>query len=1572
MVSIRELLSSAEKQGARFWLSEGVLYYKSPADGRVPAELDAIRSRKNEVVAFLSALGAPETPPPLASIPRPATLPLSFAQERMWFLSQLQGFKSAYTMAVAWRLQGALDRSALELALQRLVQRHESLRTRFATIDGQPCQCIDDAPDFALRVRDIGATTSGAFGGADPELRLRRGFADAIAEPFDIESDLLFRATLFVEHAQSHVLLLTLHHIIGDGWSLGILAGELGALYACALDPAVPPPAPPVLQYADHTLQQRERLQGETLEKQLSYWKTHLANPPEPLELPTLRQRPATPDFVGAVHRFSFDRPMADAIREFCRREKVTLFMFMLTAFKCVLSRWSGQTDLCVGTPIASRTDPALESVVGFFVSTVALRTDLSACDSFRAALRSVKSNSIEAFRNQDVPFDLIVKTLQPGRDLYKTPYFQTMFTMEIGADASPEMPGLHATSVSVETGTAAFDLSLAIRQLESGLEGVIEYATALFDDADIGRFAGHLRTFVAEAIATPEAPIAALPILAEGEGEALLGRPLPVVAPAPACNVLSMFDAQVRVRPDAVAVVCESETLTYRELDQRANRLAHHLREFGVGPESIVGIFLERSTSVVIATLAVLKAGAAYLPLDPMYPAERLEYILGDAKAQVLITQTSLIGALPPVACPILTIDDVVQRLADRPDTAPIVPFSIDQLAYVIYTSGSTGRPKGTLITHRNLVRLFTATESCFRFDEHDVWTLFHSHAFDFSVWEIFGPLVYGGRIVVVPYLVTRSPERFHDLLEEQGVTVLNQTPSAFRMLMRAAEQKPASSRLHRLKHVIFGGEALDPRSIAAWYAMYPDDAPRLVNMYGITETTVHVTFRALTREDTLRAGSCIGLPMDDLRIYVLDEYRRPCPMGVYGELYVAGPGLARGYLNRPELTAERFVRNPFAADGNERMYKTGDVGRWVAPDEIEYLGRNDSQVKLRGFRIELGEIDASLLKVPGVSEAVTRVVTLDADDQRLVAWVVGKAGFDLDGRAVAAQLRELLPAYMVPSAIVTLERMPLTVNGKIDLRALPLPRHQEPAGTVEAVAPRTATERALAAIWSEVLDVPVSVRDNFFAIGGDSIRAVQVVRAARAQNLDCSVELLFQAQTVEDMAKAMLDAAPALRAPPVESLPGTTLAAQDLRAGIVDVYPATDMQRIMIEANTAGAAAGLAYYHVQQSFRFVDDQPSPEAMRCAVAAMVAAQPVLRTMFVRDAEGRLFQAIRSDAAVPFFVHDLSPLDDAGREEAVRGLILADRASSFDAFGARAELLRFHWIRLAADRFELLMSIHHAIDDGWGNGYFLQSLFDLYRRIKTGEVVRIVPAANVFKEHVAILHDASRSERDGRFWSTLDLPVSRWPRDPGACPAPQPRCASRRLSAERMHALRVRARNAGVSLKALFLRHYARAIGTVLSLDAPTIGVVANGRTDRLSDPLNSLGLFWNLVPFATPATAGSDDEDLRAVQRRLIEIEPHANHPLGEIESSHRTASLFDATFNFVNFHNLVRFDEDGRLSLLRETSLDRFHYPMNLFVSAGADEQGGTLHVEYEGRILDSAWMEAWLDAYVERLTK
>jgi len=1576
MVPIRELLSSAEKQGARFWLSEGVLYYKSPPDGRVPAELDDIRSRKSEVVAFLADARDPGIPPPLASVVRPAVVPVSFAQERMWFLSQLQGFKSAYTMAVAWRMTGALDRSALELALRELVSRHESLRTTFATVDGQPCQRIDASPHFALRVLDVAASDLAGpapveSAGPDADSRFQRAFEDAIAEPFDIESDMLFRATLFARGPDSHVLLLTMHHIIGDGWSLGILAGELGALYGRALDPSRAAPTKPAVQYADYALWQREWLQGEPLEQQLRHWTAHLANPPEPLALPTLRPRPATPDFAGAAYAFSFDQALADAVRDFCRREKVTLFMCMLAAFKCVLSRWSGQTDLCVGSPIASRTDPASESVVGFFVSTLALRTDLSTCDSFRSLLRSVKSSSVDAFRNQDVPFDLIVKTLQPGRDLYRTPFFQVMFTMEIGADTPLEMPGLQTVSVPVETGTAAFDLSLAIRQVESGLDCVIEYATALFDAADMQRFAGHLRTLVAAAIARPDSPIAALPILAEGESDALIGLPLSANAQAPTFNVLSMFDAHARARPDAVAVVFETETLTYRELDIRANRLAHHLCGYGIGPESIVGICLERSSNVVLSTLAVLKAGAAYLPLDPMYPAERLEYILGDAKAQLLMTQASLAESLPPVDCPVLLLDDAPQRFADRPDTAPNVAFAIDQLAYVIYTSGSTGRPKGTLVTHRNLVRLFTATESSFRFDERDVWTLFHSHAFDFSVWEIFGALVYGGRIVIVPYLVTRSPDRFHDLLCEQGVTVLNQTPSAFRMLMRAAEQKPATARLDRLKHVIFGGEALDPRSIAAWYDMYPDDAPRLVNMYGITETTVHVTYRALTREDTRHAGSCIGLPMEDLRIYILDDALRPCPLGICGEIHVAGPGLARGYLNRPALTAERFLANPFAGDADERMYKTGDVGRWIAPDEIEFLGRNDSQVKLRGFRIELGEIDASLLKVPGISEAVTRVVTLDADDQRLVAWVVGKGGVVLDSRSIAAQLRELLPAYMVPSAIMTLERMPLTVNGKIDLRELPLPGHQEQAGSAEVVAPRTATERAVAAIWSEVLGFQVGIRDNFFAMGGDSIRAVQVVRAARAQNLDCSVELLFQAQTVEDMAKAMLDAAPAPPPPPVERLPTMTPAALDLRAGVVEVYPASDMQRIMIEVNAAGAAHGLAYYHVQQSFRFVDDSPSPEAMRCAVAAMVASQPVLRTMFLRDDAGRLFQAVRSDVAVPFFVHDLSALDDAGRDAEVEHLILEDRSVPFDAFGGRAELLRFHWIRLSSDRFELLMSIHHAIDDGWGNGYFLQCLFEHYRRIQAGDAVRISPAANVFREHIAILHEATRSDRGRAFWGAFELPVSRWARGPDADGPPQPRSASRRLPAGTLHPLRLRARNAGVSLKALFLHAYARMIGQVLGIDAPTIGVVANGRTDRLSDPLNALGLFWNLIPFPTPVAAATGDDDLRAVQRRLVDVEPHANHPLGEIESARGVDALFDATFNFVNFHNLVKFDEDGGPSLLRETSLDRFHYPMNLFVSAGADEQGGVLHVEYEGRIIDGGWVEAWLDAYVERLT-
>ncbi|HEV2149751.1 MAG TPA: amino acid adenylation domain-containing protein, partial [Longimicrobiaceae bacterium] len=844
------------------------------------------------------------------------------------------------------------------------------------------------------------------------------------------------------------------------------------------------------------------------------------------LELPTDRARPAVRGRGGAAVEAVLPPELADALRGLSRREGATLFMTVLAGWQALLARWSGQTDVVVGTPIAGRTHPDTEGLIGFFANTLALRADLGGDPSFAELLGRVREGALGAYAHQDLPFERLVEEVAPGRSLSHTPLFQVVLALQSAPSAPPRLPGVEAAPLRLGTTTAKFDLTLALAESGGGLAGSLEYSTELFDASTVQRMLGHFRVLLEGAAAAPERRLSGLELLDAHERDQVLRR---FGAPAGAfpadATLQGLFAAQAARTPGRAAVSFEGESLTYAELDGRSNRLARWLRARGVGPEVPVGLCLERSLETVVAVLGVLKAGGAYVPLDPDYPAERLAYAVNDSGVGVVLTREGVRGRLPAAAeGALLTValDAEWERIAGEDDAPLPETAGPGGLAYVIYTSGSTGRPKGVQVTHANVVRLFTATEPWFGFGEDDVWTLFHSYAFDFSVWEIWGALLHGGRLVVVPWETSRSPEAFRELLARERVTVLNQTPSAFRQLI--AEDEAAPPEELALRWVVFGGEALEPGSLRPWTTRHGLERPRLVNMYGITETTVHVTFHPITAEDVERGSvSPIGRAIPDLGVYVLDPHGSPVPVGVPGEMYVAGAGVARGYLGRPELTAARFVPDPFTGGAGARLYRSGDLARWLPTGELEYLGRMDEQVKVRGFRIEPGEIEAALTRHPAVREAVVVLREDVPGDRRLVAYLTAEGGAPSQ-RELRDHLGAHLPDYMVPAAFVALERIPLTGNGKTDRRALPAP--DAAASAERYTAPRTPQEARMAAIWAEVLGVErVGVDEDFFALGGHSLLAVRLVsRVERALGQKVPLHALFAGATVESMA-ALLD---------------------------------------------------------------------------------------------------------------------------------------------------------------------------------------------------------------------------------------------------------------------------------------------------------------------------------------------------------------------------------------------------------------------------------------------------------------
>ncbi|HEX2570264.1 MAG TPA: amino acid adenylation domain-containing protein, partial [Polyangia bacterium] len=1165
-------------------------------------------------------------------------VPLSSAQERLYFLERLAPGQAVYHIPAALELRGRLDVEALERALGALVERHEALRTSFRETAAGPVQVIGPARPVPLLRLDLGR--AGELPPAEREAEARRRAEAEARRPFDLGQGPLLRAALLGLEDERHLFLVTVHHLVADGWSLGVMLREWAALYgafcqdqgptrveaqlqaqaqAQTTSAALPAPG---LQYADHVRWQRDWLAGETAAAQLEYWRGQLAGVPEVLALPSDRPRPAVRAQRGALFEARLPGGLWEEIQALARREGATPFMVLLAAFEALLHRYSGQAELCVGTATAGRAVTGRRGAegpkgaagpsgcVGLFVNAVALRSRWTPAASFREFLGQTRATVLAAHAHEELPFEKVVEALAPSRSLSHTPLFQVMLVLQPDplAPLPPSvLPGLEASLLEVDTGTAKFDLTLALTPSAEGLRGRLEYDVELFDASTIERLWGHFVTLLTAAVRAPERRVSALPLLTPAERGALVrgGGPAaghgPTVEMPPAC-LHTLFEAQVDRRPDALAVLHGDTCLSYRDLDEQANRLAHRLIALGVGPEVPVGLCLDRSPELVVAVLAVLKAGGAYVPLDPSYPRERLRFLIEDAAPAVLITEArfrELVSAEGDAPSPgrhgtrLLCLGEDAARLGEEPTSRPAAAVHPESLAYVIYTSGSTGQPKGVQIAHAQVARLFASTAPWFGFGPEDVWTLFHSYAFDFSVWELWGALLHGGRLVVVPFTVSRSPEAFHELLAAEGVTVLNQTPSAFRALLQADARAPG--RRLALRDVIFGGEALDLGSLAPWFERHGDERPRLVNMYGITETTVHVTFRPLAKADAAPGTpGWIGAPIPDLELHVLDAAGELLPLGVPGELYVGGAGLGRGYLGRPALTAERFVPDPLSGRPGARLYRTGDRARRHASGELEYLGRVDHQVKLRGFRIELGEIEAALGQHPGVHEAVVALREDEPGDPRLVAYVVSRPGQAPEAAPEAATeaateaaelrafLKERLPEYMVPATFMVLEGLPLTSSGKVDRKALPAPERRRTAIERVYVAPRTARERAVAAAWATVLGLDrVGREDHFFEdLGGSSLLAVRAASLMRERlGQEVPIVHFFEHPTVAAMAARLGPAeatpAQAVATPgPAQATPGPAVATPaqavatpgQARAGALRERPAAETGGIAI----------------------------------------------------------------------------------------------------------------------------------------------------------------------------------------------------------------------------------------------------------------------------------------------------------------------------------------------------------------------------------------------------------------------
>ncbi|MEW5926732.1 MAG: amino acid adenylation domain-containing protein [Gemmatimonadota bacterium] len=1355
-------------------------------------------------------------------------LPASPAQARMWFLERLAGGSAAYNMPIAVRLRGALDPRALAAALAGIVRRHEVLRTVFPAIDGEPVQVVRPAGRAGWPLVDLSGLPDGVRAGeADRVLR-----AEA-RRRFDVARGPLLRTLLLRLEPGEHLALCAMHHLVCDGWSLGVMLREIGAGYAAALEErgARLPELP--LQYADYAAWQRRWLEGPQAARQAAYWREKLEGTPV-LELPTDRPRPAEPSFAGASRAFRIPGPLLRAVRELGARQGATPMMTLLAVFKVLLARYSGQPDVVVGTPVAGRNRPELEELIGLFVNTLALRTGLDGDPTFREAVERVRGTVAAAQANQDLPFERVVDALRSEVDPRRNPLFEVEFAYVSAAREGARLPGLALSAAGADTGATRFDLELHLAEDADGLDGALVYRTALYDAETAERMAGHFARLLEAAAADPDARISDLPLLGPAERALVVEEWNRTAAEYPADRCIhELFEEQAERTPDAPAVLFEGESLAYRELDGRANRLAHHLRRLGVGPEVRVGLCLERGPELMVAILGVMKSGGAYVPLDRSYPPERLAYMLEDSAVPVLLTQEKLRSLLPvPAGVAVVELDLAWAEIAAQPAERPESGATSENLAYVIYTSGSTGRPKGVAMHHRGVCNYLHWGIRAYGADRGSGAPVFSSMAVDLTITNLL-PLFAGLPVRLLPE--ENAVEALAQALREKpGFGLIKITPVHLALLTPLLTREQARGAALTL---VVGADFLVAEPTLFWQ----DNAPgvRLMNEYGPTETVVGCSAYTLPG-GVHRAGPVpVGGPIQNLTFFVLDAGLRPVPVGLPGELYIGGAGVARGYLGRPGLSAEKFVPDPFAG-GGARMYRTGDRARWLPDGNLLILGRTDNQVKIRGYRVELGEVEAALRRHPGVS-ACLAVVREDAPgDRRLVAYVV--AALEVDAGALREHLRRSLPEYMVPQAFVRLESLPETATGKLDLRALPAPEYA--AAGERYVAPRTPTEEVLAGIWAEVLGVErIGVDDELFEVGGNSLLVMRIAARVRAAlGVEVPLPVLLARSTVAGVAAWIRTAD---RAGEAGYVP---IPRADRSRPLPLSFP---QERLWFLERAEDTGAG---YTIPFGLRIHGEGVDAGALERAFTAVVARHEVLRTVFPTvDGEGR--QLVLPPARFPLPRVDLRGPAEGARDAAVARLAagLAERPYDLE----RGPLLRALLVRTGEAEHVLLVNFHHIVFDGWSAGLLARELTAWYEAVRAGREPSLPEVAIQYADYAAWQREWLRgpaAREQIAYWKrqlarlpTLDLA--------GGRPRPEVlsyrgRTLPVRLGEELSARARAAAREHGVTLFMLLLAAFKVVLARHGGTRDLVVGADVAGRGRVELEPL--IGFFINELVLRT------------------------------------------------------------------------------------------------------------------------
>lgn len=1464
--------------------------------------------------------------------------PVSSAQRRMCFIDRLEPGNPVYHFPAAVRMRGRVDFDALERSVNEIVARHETLRTTFGFDGDEMVQLI--RPELRVRIERKRV---------ESEESLQEALHQEIRAGFDLKAGPLLRCTLYELSPHEFVFLMTMHHIVTDGWSIGIMIRELSSLYK-AFVKGEPSPLPELdIQYSDFSEWHNELLESQAVQRQMDYWKKALAGVPTVLNLPLDYPRPPIQPCLGDTQFFHIDESVVGSIDALARREGATPFMVLLAAFQVLLYKYTHQEDFVVGMPIANRNRVEIENLIGFFINSQALRADLSGDPDFVELLKRVKGTCLGAYENQDLPFEALVDALQPERDRSRTPIFQVMLVLQNAPQGKLDFPGLTMEIMDIPMDTAKFDLALVLERKENGMTARWEYLTDLFSPETMRQIARHFESILARACREPNVPLSRISMLSEQERKNLTTP----FAPKPESSrwrggVHEAFAERAAKNPEGEALVFEGKRMSYRELDESANRVAGYLKQRGVAPGTLVGLCMERSFEMIVGILAILKAGGAYVPLDPAYPADRLSFMISDSKIRVILSKEAL---LPPElkqddpTLETIFFDTDAKKIAGQDAKANGVSVVPEAAAYVIYTSGSTGQPKGVVVTHHNVLRLFSSTFDWFRFDEKDIWTLFHSFAFDFSVWEIWGALLFGGKLVIVPHMVTRTPRDFYRLLIQEKVTVLNQTPSAFKSLMPVdAEERERLA----LRYIVFGGEALEFSTLRPWFELHGDEAPLLINMYGITETTVHVTYRPIRREDAEgKKGSLIGKPIPDLSLFILDKNGEPVPFGVAGELYVGGDGLARGYLHRPELTEERFPKNRFGAG---RWYRTGDLARRLQNGEIEYLGRMDQQVKIRGFRIELGEIEATLLRHPAVREAAVVAREDTPGNKRLVAYLVkqeSRASVDAD--ALRNHCAESLPNYMIPVAFVAMDALPLNNNGKLDIPALPAPEMQPmERGEVSGV-PTNPEEKLLAEVWSKVLNIEeIGIHDNFFELGGDSILTLLIVSEIGKAGFEITPTQIFDFETIAGLASVMKKKEPAISVQSRKEYALSGLEEHALerirkeRGELSDIYPLSPMQEGMLFHTLLEPDSGNYF---EQVTGILEGELDQSDFFRSWQTIVERHSALRTSFLwLDVETSL-QMVHPALRLPFEKRDWRGQSKEAQELSLEAFLQEDRKKGFDL--AKPPLMRLFLARLEDERHLWVWSHHHMLLDGWSAGLIFKEVLHFYAEYRLGRSSGTLPAPRPYRDF--IVWQKSRDVAHAETYWKEELAGFQAPTKlgfsanvKGGTPGPN-LLLETRLSGEETTRLQDWARGRKLTLNtviqgawSILLKRYGN--------EEVVFGVTNSGRPPELEGAGEIVGLFINTLPMRAP----SDDDctvldwlkALQGKQAKLMELEYCKLADVQRWSEIPGGESLFDSLVIFENYpvDPSINMQTAGIRSV-EVRSFERTNYPLTLVAGPGKE---------------------------------